>query len=177
MKTPERAALAQEGILPSDRSDRLKDLYINEGAGASRLATFLTRDADAAQDVVQEAFVRIARHLFALRSPDHARAYLYRTVINVSHSRGRSLRRDRQATPIERAESEAPVDVGERDELWNALRALPVRQRAALFLRYYLDESEAQAAETLDCSVSAMKSLVNRGLSALRAELEGGSRG
>jgi DNA-directed RNA polymerase specialized sigma24 family protein len=48
---------------------------------------------------------------------------------------------------------------------------LPIRQRTALYLRYYDDLSEAQAAEVMGCSVSAVKSLVNRGLNGLRVEL------
>jgi RNA polymerase sigma factor (sigma-70 family) len=68
-----------------------------------------------------------------------------------------------------------PPDVAARDELWRALLRLPVRQRSALFFRYYEDLSEAAAADALGCSVSALKSLVNRGLKELRAQLEGES--
>lgn len=167
--------LARRGQPVGERTSRLEELYISEGAGASRLAVLLTHDRDAAQDIVQEAFARIARRFFTLRSDDHARAYLYRTVINLAHSRGRQLVRDqalaRRAVPLSSSET---VDAGERDEMWSRLRSLPVRQRAALFLRYYLDQSETEAADTLDCSLSALKSLVNRGLAALRSELEGG---
>jgi len=154
------------------RSD-LEDLYLSEGAGASKLALLLTHDLETAEDVVQEAFARIARQLFTLRSSEHARAYLYRTVINLCHARGRQLKRDR--TLQERLEVPGEVYVGnpsEQDEMWRALQCLPERQRAALFFRYYLDESEGMAAESMGCSVSAMKSLVHRALAALREETE-----
>jgi RNA polymerase sigma factor (sigma-70 family) len=153
--------------------DKLQDLYEREGPGVSRLAYVLTRDGDAAQDVVQEAFARIARRMFTLRSDQHARSYLYRVAINLSHGRGRRLKRERQLS-VAAATSTThvpPLDIGERDEMWRALLELPARQRAALFLRYYQDESEAAAAETLGCSASALKSLVNRGLRNLRAIL------
>jgi DNA-directed RNA polymerase specialized sigma24 family protein len=61
------------------------------------------------------------------------------------------------------------------DETWSRLLALPQRQRAALFFRYYLDQSEVNAAEALSCSTSALKSLVTRGLNSLR-EAEGEQR-
>ncbi|HEX2196343.1 MAG TPA: sigma-70 family RNA polymerase sigma factor [Actinomycetota bacterium] len=63
-----------------------------------------------------------------------------------------------------------------RDEMWEALRKLPYRQRAALVLRYYEDLSERQTADALGCSVSAVKSLVTRGLQVLRDEVGGGRR-
>jgi RNA polymerase sigma factor (sigma-70 family) len=157
--------------------DRLATLYENQASAATRLAYLLTGDAHSAQDVAHEAFVKMGRKIFRLRDAEHERAYLYRTVVNVSRGRGRRLRSERSA--LQRSDRmqtrhEQLPDLGEQDEMWRALLQLPVRQRAALFLRYYQDLSEAQAAETLECSVSAMKSLVNRGLKDLRARLEGG---
>jgi RNA polymerase sigma factor (sigma-70 family) len=70
------------------------------------------------------------------------------------------------------ADVDQSPDFAQRDEMWSALLSLPQRQRAALFLRYYLDQSQAQAAEELDCSLSALKSLVSRGLSSLRTSLK-----
>ncbi len=60
------------------------------------------------------------------------------------------------------------------DEMWTALLHLPIRQRAALFLRYYQDLSEQEAADALNCSLSALKSLVNRGLRDLRTRRKEG---
>jgi RNA polymerase sigma factor (sigma-70 family) len=150
----------------------LEDLYLSEGAGASKLALLLTHDPEAARDVVQEAFARIARRLFILRSSEHARAYLYRTVINLCHARGRQLKRERALQERIEAPGVYVGDPFEQDEMWRAMKRLPERQRAALFFRYYLDESEAMAAEGMGCSVSAMKSLVHRALAALREETE-----
>lgn len=162
----------------SERRNKLEDLYLAEGAGASRLAVLLTKDRNAAEDIVQEAFARVARRFFVLRSDEHARAYLYRTVMNLCHTRGRQIKRDQQLAHRTRAKHDAiQVDPPEDDEIWHALRTLPIRQRTAMFLRYYLDQSEAQAADTLQCSPSALKSLVNRALITLRAELQGEDHG
>jgi RNA polymerase sigma factor (sigma-70 family) len=64
------------------------------------------------------------------------------------------------------------IEVDQRDEIWNALMALPLRQRSALFFRYYIDLSEEDAAEALGCSASAVKSLVHRALKTLRTNLK-----
>lgn len=153
--------------------DRLGELYRAQGADALRLAYVMTGNREAAEDVTQDAFVRIGRKIFGLKDPDHERAYLFRTVINLSRSRGRKLSRERAA--VARLEPPAQMPQPEPDETWARLLSLPPRQRAALFFRYYLDQSEVSSAEALDCSTSAMKSLVNRGLKTLR-EVQGDER-
>jgi RNA polymerase sigma factor (sigma-70 family) len=118
--------------------------------------------------------VRVGRRIFALREPQYSHAYLYRTVVNLCRGRARRLKIERRALQmLTRDQRYEGPEVGDQDEMWRALLLLPVRQRAALFLRYYQDLSEAQAAEVLQCSVSALKSLVNRGLKELRVRFEG----
>jgi RNA polymerase sigma factor (sigma-70 family) len=166
-QAPEASARVKE-------RDRLGSLYESEATAATRLAYFLTGDRDAAQDIAHDAFVRVGRKLFGLRDPEHSRAYLYRTVVNLCRGRSRRLRSERAALQkLNRDEPNDAPDIPRQDEMWRALLLLPIRQRAALFLRYYQDLSEAQAAEVLECSLSAIKSLVNRGLKELRTSLEG----
>lgn len=155
------------GSQPVVSEDRLGELYRAQGTDALRLAYVLTGDVQAAEDITQEAFYRIGRKIFGLRDPDHERAYLLRTVVNLSRTRGRKLERERKA--LARLEPVCSSPAPEADEAWKLLLSLPPRQRAALFLRFYLDRSEADAADALDCSTSALKSLVNRGLHTLRA--------
>lgn len=153
--------------------DRLGELYRAYGADALRLAYVMTGSREAAEDVTQDAFVRVGRKIFGLKDPDHERAYLFRAVINLCRSRGRKLNRERAA--LARLQPQSQVLHPMPDETWGRLLSLPPRQRAALFFRYYLDQSETSSAEALDCSTSALKSLVNRGLNALR-EAEGESQ-
>jgi RNA polymerase sigma factor (sigma-70 family) len=164
----------EESPARSESPDRLGSLYENHNHAATRLAYVLTGDVDTAQDIAQEAFVRVGRKLFALRDPQRSPAYLYRTVVNLCHGRARKLKTERAALQMLKSDQryQAP-DISEQDEMWRALLLLPLRQRAALFLRYYQDLSEAQTAEVLQCSVSAVKSLVNRGLKELRVRFEG----
>lgn len=155
-------------------SDKLGALYARQGAAATRLAYTLTGDIHVAHDITQEAFVRVGRRLFGLGEVEHENAYLARTVINLCRGRARRMKSER--TALQKAGSvrhAQPPDIAEQDAMWQALQRLSVRQRAALYLRYYQDLSEAQAAETLGCSVSAIKSLVNRGLTQLRVEFKG----
>ena len=77
--------------------DRLDELYRAQGANALRLAYVMTGNREAAEDVTQDAFVRIGRKIFGLKDPEHERAYLFRTVINLSRSRSRKLSRERAA--------------------------------------------------------------------------------
>lgn len=156
--------------------DRLATLYAAHAQGAGRLALLLTGDVDVAQDITQEAFVRLGGRLSRLRDPDKSIGYLYRTVQNLAKDHGRELTRQRKLN--ERVESQHPVsgEVEPRDELWASLMQLPLRQRTALFLRYYLDLSEVEAAEALDVSTPAMKSLTHRAMAALRHHLEGAKR-
>ena len=154
-------------------NDRLALLYRLHAPAATRLAYMLTGDRDAAQDLVHDAFVKIGGKVGGLRDPDHARAYLFRTVINLCRGRGRKLQRERRAIrKLQHPSSTGPASTSGNDEIWTALLELPIRQRAALFLRYYDDASEQEAADALDCSLSALKSLVNRGLRYLRTRVK-----
>ena len=155
------------GSHPVMTEDRLGELYRVQGQAALRLAYVLTGDLEAAEDITQEAFYRVGRKIFGLRDPDHERAYLFRTIINLSRTRGRKLARERSAQA--RLERSGATQGPELDEEWKRLLSLPPRQRAALFFRFYVDQSEADAAEALNCSTSALKSLVNRGLHTLRS--------
>lgn len=161
------------------RPSRLEELYSEHVAGAVRLAFLVTGDEQQAQDIAQEAFVRIAGRFQDLRSPDAFPAYLRVTVLNLARGHLRRLRtqRDYLRRHDDREDTvEIAAGADARDEMWEALRKLPYRQRAALVLRYYEDLSERQTADALGCSVSAVKSLVTRGLQVLRDEVGGGRR-
>lgn len=155
-------------------NQRLSDLYATHAPGVRRMAYLITGDPDEAEDLLQEAFVRLGGRLLTLRDPERAAGYVYRTVMNLARDHGRRLRRDRELG--KRLSPEVSVeanDLEERDELWSALLRLPVRHRAVLFLRYYMDLSEVQAAEVLNCSTSAVKSLNHRASQSLKNQLQG----
>jgi RNA polymerase sigma-70 factor (sigma-E family) len=155
-------------------TDRLGDLYLSHAAGAVRLAYLLTGDRALAEDLVQDAFVRLAGRLAHLRDEGAFDAYLRRTVVNLVRSQFRRRRVERaylERTPPESGRVDPGPDPDEREALWRALGRLPVRQRAALVLRFYEDLSERQVAEVLRCPTGTVKSLVSRGLRNLRIQI------
>jgi RNA polymerase sigma-70 factor (sigma-E family) len=153
------------------RGARFEDLYRAHGTEALRLAYLMTGDRVLAEDVTQEAFVRLLKRFHDLRNPDAFRAYLLRTVMNLIKSHFRKVKREREYVRRETAQEIAgPRDIESQDELWSALLVLPERQRMALVLRYCHDLSEQQTADVMQITLKAVKSLVGRGLAKLRAE-------
>jgi RNA polymerase sigma-70 factor (sigma-E family) len=164
---PERTVTRSEG-------GRLAELYSAHVPDATRLAYLLTGDRALAEDLVQEAFVRLFGRFRDLRNPDAFGAYLRTTVVNLARSHFRRTKVERAYVEREgRQPNPAPADLGGREEMWQALQRLRPRQRAAIVLRYYEDLTEAQTAEVLGCAVGTVKSLVSRGIDGLRTELRG----
>jgi RNA polymerase sigma factor (sigma-70 family) len=136
---------------PLDRTGGLEELYVRNAPAALRLAYFLTGDRDQAEDLVQEAFVRVAGRFLHFRVPDNLPGYLRRTIVNLFTSQLRRRRLERKWLHRQASEdtSRWPTDPATRDELWSALELLPERQRVAIVLRYYEDLSEREAADVL----------------------------
>ena len=88
-----------------------------------------------------------------------------------SYHRRRTIER-RYAERQVVATTEAPPDLSGRDEIRDALMALPIRQRTAVVLRYCEDLSEDQTAELMRCRPAAVRSLVARGVGNLRGSLK-----
>jgi RNA polymerase sigma-70 factor (sigma-E family) len=147
----------------------LADLYARHADDALRLAFLLTGNRATAEDLVHDAFVRLAGRLLHLRDPGGFHSYLRTTVVNLtrSHFRRRGVERRHAERQVPLPPVEQP-DVGGREELRLALLALPVRQRTAIVLRYYEDLSEAQSADMMRLRPAAVKSLVSRGMATLR---------
>ena len=163
-------------VLERQRSRRLAELYAEHAPRAGRLAYLLVGDRDLAEDIVQEAFVRVAGRLWTLRSPDAFEAYLRQTILNLARGYMRRRRRERAYLDRQRDSRRDEItgpDLSVRDELFRGLSRLTPRQRAAVVLRFYVDLSEQQTGELLGCPVGTVKSLVSRGLDALREELRG----
>jgi len=150
------------------------ELFNTERRYALRLAYVLTGDHDLAEEVVADAFVHMYPQWQRSRIDD-PHAYLRRAVINEVNSafRRREVRRRPVRAERPRVASGADTGVDDRDAVQHALLQLPVRQRAAVALRYLEDLSERETAEALGMSVGSVKSQVSRGLDRLRGILEG----
>jgi RNA polymerase sigma-70 factor (sigma-E family) len=133
-----------------------------------RLAHVVTGSNTAAEDVVQDVFLRLRRRWPDVENPA---GYLRRSVVNSArdHVRHEGVVR-RHAEAGEDAPT-GPTGDPEIDETWAAVRRLPPRQRAVLALRFYEDLPEAEIAEILGCRIGTVKSNLHRGLTRLRKEL------
>ncbi len=165
---------ARQGTWDADVA--VEEMYSAHYRSLVRLAVLLVRDVETAEEVVQDSFVAMHGRWRTLREPEKALAYLRQTVVNRSRSvlRHRGVAA-RNVPPVDRdhpGADEAALATERRGRVLDALGALPGRQREVLALRYFLDLSEAEIAESLGISRGTVKSHASRGAAALRPLLE-----
>ncbi|GIH14404.1 SigE family RNA polymerase sigma factor [Rugosimonospora africana] len=147
-------------------------------ARAARLVRFaylLCGDWHRAEDTVQNALTKLYLAWPRLTRTTAVDAYVRRIVLRVLADEGRLARfrreRPHDTLPEPPAAPDATDTLGERIAVIEALRLLPPRQRAAVVLRFWEDQSIEQVAEALGCSIGTVKSQTTRGLQALRGLL------
>jgi RNA polymerase sigma factor (sigma-70 family) len=124
---------------------------------------------DEADDCFQETFIAALRAYPRLTDASNLRSWLFtiahRKAIDAHRARGR------RATPSaelpERADIRGP-ELKADPELWGAVRALPTKQRAAVFHRYVNDLAYADIGQVMGCSEDAARRSVHEGLKKLR---------
>jgi RNA polymerase sigma-70 factor (sigma-E family) len=155
----------------------LDEVFRLHRAGLVRVAAFILGDRGAAEDVVQDVFVRV--HERADLMSGDPQYYLRSAVVNGCRTtlrRWRLIRRhaeqqgQQSACPPLTTEEAAMLDEDRRRVL-AALATLPRRRREVLVLRFYLEMSEAEIADTLGISPGTVKSTAARGLAALALRL------
>jgi RNA polymerase sigma-70 factor (sigma-E family) len=151
-------------------------LYGSHYRALVRLSALLVRDISTAEKVVNDSFVAVHASWRRLRDTEEALSYLRRAVVNRSRSvlwhRVVADKNAPKTPPPAPSTEQGAILQSERSAVVVALRALPVRQREAIVLRYYADLSEAQIASAMGTSRGAVKSHIARGLAALRSALE-----
>ena len=163
-----------------DADTAVDELYAAHFRRLVRLSVLLVRDRETAEEVVQDSFVAMHDKWGRLHDPDKALAYLRQAVVNRSRSvlRHRDVERRHAPTydPLDHPGADQDALATERrNEVLDAMRELPTRQREVLALRYYLDLSEAEIADTLGISRGAVKSHASRGVASLRHLLKDAS--
>jgi RNA polymerase sigma-70 factor (ECF subfamily) len=162
----------------SDDVGALDLLYERHAPAAMGLAMRMLPDREAAEDVVQEAFVALWRHA---RSYAPARGSVRTWLLGIVHHRAIDRlrgRRPTEALPEEVRADPAETDVWsqaaqrlDREEIRRALAALPAEQREAIELAYFSGFTQAQIASALGVPLGTVKGRLRLGLARLRALL------
>lgn len=143
---------------------------------AQRTAFGVLGDHAAADDVAQEVAIIAVRRIGSLRDPEALNGWLHRIAVRRALYEGRrqSDRRRAEIASYELHQRTRPA-AGHRPEHDAEVEAaaallvgLPLRQRAALTLRYVHDLDDAAIAAALECRQGTVRSLLSRGLAALR---------
>jgi RNA polymerase sigma-70 factor (ECF subfamily) len=161
--------------------DPIGDLYLRVGPPAFRLALAIVADRSAAEDVVQEAFVRILRRQGKLGVSDALDGYVTRTVRNIAFNHLRRGRVQRTAQDqlehgmqllVEPASGEA--EPSRAAQLSKALRSLPPEQREVIHLRVYEGLPFAEIASRTEVPLGTVHSRYRYALARLRTQLKDG---
>ncbi len=172
-----QAALGATPWTSTSESDvMVAELFRTEASRLVSLARFFVDDRTAAEDLVQEGFIRLARSAGRINDPTRAAQYLRSIVINLARDHNRrglvSLRHRPPAVVDEPSAESRAHDRESSRVVVTALRALPRRQRECVALRYYLELSIPDIASTLGVSPNSVKTHLRRGLDALATTLE-----
>lgn len=127
--------------------------------------------ADEADELAQEALVRVVQHWPRVQRTDSPAAWTFRTVHNLASSRLRRLRVARRYRRDLRPEPESEPDTADAVAVRAAVASLPARQRAAVALRYFAGLSVNETAVAMKCAPGTVKALCSQGLASLRSQL------
>jgi RNA polymerase sigma-70 factor (sigma-E family) len=153
------------GTTASVGGPSVEQVYRSTSGRLRRLAYLMTGSPTAAEELVQEAFLRLHQRRDDVEDPP---AYVHTVLVNLC------LRwRRRAATrPDEtRRSTDLVTTTPEIDETWRLLQELPEDQRVVLVLRYYEDLPATHIARIVGCSPITVRTRIHRALSRLRQEM------
>jgi RNA polymerase sigma-70 factor (ECF subfamily) len=178
----ERTATEAETLAKARNGDASAfGLLVQEHQEAAfRAAYLILHDAQAAEDIAQEGLVRAFRQLHRFREENPFRPWLLRIVTNLALNETR--RRRRGLVLLERFGREPPhrspgpetltLATEEAREVWQAINRLAADDRLILYLRYFLELSEADMARVIDKAPGTVKSRLHRAGRRLREVIE-----
>lgn len=153
----------------ADRDAEFTEYLRARSAWLTRVGFLLCGDWHRADDLAQNAAVRLYRHWHRASRATSIDAYARRILINVYFDEQQSAWSRLTFLHRDTGEREAPAcDADASLDLRGALASLPPRQRATVVLRYYCDLSVEETAESLRCSTGTVKSQTARALANLR---------
>ena len=161
----------------ADRDAEVAALFDRHYTPMCRLAYVILGDAHGAEEVVMEALLKTFSGWGRLRNPERGDVYLKRAVVNGCRSRIRRRAVEARVNALAHGRDSTHAtewDPGASETrwlVWDAVRALPERQRACVVLRYLEDLPEAEIAAVLECSVGTVKSQLAKARSKLALRL------
>ena len=151
------------------------ELVVLDGDGCYAIAYRILRDAERAQDAVQQAFLLAWRDLPRLRDPERFGPWLHRLLVNACYE---ELRRHRRWStriailPVDGPGGPDPmVSVDDRDALDRAFERLSPQHRAVFVLHYHAGHPLAEIAEIVGVPVGTVKSRLHHATRSLRAAI------
>jgi RNA polymerase sigma-70 factor, ECF subfamily len=170
---PEHLALARAG--DRDAFDLVAASVVDRLYTVARL---ILRDADLAEDAVQEALFRCWRDLPKLRDDSRFDAWIRRLLMNAITDEFRRVGRRRTAIALLRVESPPDLadEIATREQLARGFQRLTLDHRKALVLRLYVGLSPEEVAATLGIPVGTAKSRLHYAIEAMRVALEADAR-
>lgn len=152
----------------------------NHETAVFRLAYLMLGNGDAAEadDIAQETFIRAYRKLQRFEVGRELRPWLLSIAANLARNRRRSAGRYWGAMQrwLNQRAPELHAPPPELDEaaqmLWQAVQTLKPEAQQAIYLRYFLELSEAETANILGVAIGTVKSRTHRALKALRAKMQ-----
>jgi RNA polymerase sigma-70 factor (ECF subfamily) len=148
-----------------------------------RLAYLLTGDHFAADDIAQKAFLRAYRALDRFQPDRPMRPWLLSITKNTAYNHHRSSRRytsalqkaarlDPSLNSVVPSASKQREQQADRNRLWQAVRTLSRLDQEVIYLRYFLEMSEADAAAALQVPIGTVKSRTYRALNRLKVVVQ-----
>ncbi len=159
----------------ADGGRTLEAMYIRYAPDAKRLAYLITGNNEDADDLVQDAFIRVGARLHHIRHRDAFWSYLRTTLVHLAISRSRSAAREElrersgAGSSVERSEHDR---VAARRDMLARIDGLPASHRAAVVLRYYEDLDVDEIGQLLHASNGTVRSWLSRATRELRREIE-----
>jgi RNA polymerase sigma-70 factor (sigma-E family) len=153
------------------------DDYVNErGAALLRFAYLIAGDHHLAEDLVQEALVKVHRRWSRILRSDEPGAYVRKAILR-QYLSWRRLKSSRELPStvgddaLGAAGSDHAEQLADRDALWAALATLSRQQRAVLVLRFYEDLDDEAISRLVGCSGATVRAHASRGLARLRSDV------
>jgi len=157
-----------EGAVADQRAS-FEDFFHAEHARLFRALCLVTGSRQEAEEVAQEAFLKLWERWDRVSGLEDSTAYLYRTAMNAFRSRYRSkMRALKRAVVVAPATDDAFAAIEDRDIVIRALRELIPQQRAAIVLTALLGYSSEEAGQMLGIKASTVRALSTRARTTMR---------